>query len=118
MVDPRRDHRIARSWCVDLRGSVENVPVWQRQLQATMDKDADVEGAIGLERQRWAEVEAALSERTAALTEEQRQIRLALVEYFSILQEWAHEDAIAERAVESHLDQATADVITEPSKRR
>jgi hypothetical protein len=26
------------------------------------------------------------------LSEEQRQIRAALVEYFSILQEWAHED--------------------------
>jgi hypothetical protein len=83
-----------------------------------MDKDADVERAIGLERQRWAEVEAALSESTAALTEEQRRIRLALVEYFSILREWAHEDAISERAAESHLVQPAADVITEPSKRR
>ena len=64
-----------------------------------MDKDADVERAIDLERRRWAEVDAALSETTAALSEEQRQIRAALVEYFSILQEWAHEQkAIAERA--------------------
>jgi hypothetical protein len=62
-----------------------------------MDKDADVERAIGVER-RWAEVDAALSERTDALTEEQRQIRAALVEYFSILQEWAQEEkAIAGR---------------------
>ncbi len=57
-----------------------------------MDKDADVERAIDLERRRWAEVDEALSERTAALSEEQRQIRAALVEYFSILQEWAHEE--------------------------
>ena len=64
-----------------------------------MDKDADVEPAIDLERRRLAEVDAALSDRTAALSEEQRQIRAALVEYFSILQEWAHEEkAIAERA--------------------
>ena len=66
-----------------------------------MDKDADVERAIDLERRRWAEVDEALSERTAALSEEQRQIRAALVEYFSILQEWAHEQkAIAERAAD------------------
>jgi hypothetical protein len=57
-----------------------------------MDKDADVERAIDLERRRWAGVDEALSERTAALSEEQRQIRAALVEYFSILQEWAHEE--------------------------
>lgn len=63
-----------------------------------MDKDADVERAIGVERRRWAEVDAALSERTDALTEEQRQIRAALVEYFSILQEWSQEEkAIAGR---------------------
>ena len=64
-----------------------------------MDKDADVERAINLERRRWAEVDEALSERTAVLSEEQRQIRTALVEYFSILQEWANEErATAERA--------------------
>jgi hypothetical protein len=64
-----------------------------------MDKAADVERAIDLERRRWAEVDAALSERTAALSEEQRQIRTALVEYFSILQEWANEEkAVEERA--------------------
>ena len=64
-----------------------------------MGKDADVERAINLERRRWAEVDGALSERTAGLREEQRQIRTALVEYFSILQEWATEEkAIAERA--------------------
>ena len=57
-----------------------------------MDKDADVERAINLERLRWVEVDKALSEREAALSEEQRQIRAALVEYFSILQEWAHEE--------------------------
>lgn len=68
-----------------------------------MDKDADVERAIDLERRRWAEVDEALSETTAALTEEQRQIRAALVEYFSILQEWAHEEqAMAERTAEKH----------------
>jgi hypothetical protein len=64
-----------------------------------MDKDPDVERAIGLERRRWAEVDKALSERTAALSEEQRQIRAALVEFFSILQEWAAEEKpMAERA--------------------
>ena len=64
-----------------------------------MGKDADVERAINLERRCWAEVDEALSERTAGLSEEQRQIRTALVEYFSILQEWATEEkAIAERA--------------------
>jgi hypothetical protein len=64
-----------------------------------MDEDADVERAIDLERRRWAEIDEALSEGTAALSEEQRQIRAALVEYFSILQEWATEErAIAERA--------------------
>ena len=83
-----------------------------------MDKDADVERAIRLERQRWAEVEAALSERTAALTQEQRQIRAALVDYFSILQEWAHEDAIAEGPAVTHFAQPSVDAITEPSKRR
>ncbi len=57
-----------------------------------MNKDADVERAIELERRRRAEVDEALSERTAALSEEQRQIRAALVEYFSILQKWAHEE--------------------------
>ena len=68
-----------------------------------MDKDADVERAIDLERRRSAEVDAALSEATAALSEEQRQIRAALVEYFSILQEWAQADkAIAERAAAEH----------------
>src|SRR5215510_1707946 len=70
----------------------------ERQRQGTMDKDADVERSIGPERQRWAEVYEALSERTAALTEEQRQIRAALVEYLSILQEWAQQEkAIAGR---------------------
>ena len=54
-----------------------------------MDKTPDVERASGLERRRWAEVDEALSETTAALSEEQRQIRAALVEYFSTLQEWA-----------------------------
>jgi hypothetical protein len=64
-----------------------------------MAEDADVERAIERERRRWAEVDEALSERTAALSEEQRQIRAALVEYFSILQEWAHkEKTIAGRA--------------------
>ena len=64
-----------------------------------MDNDADAERAIDLERRRWAEVDEALTERAAALSEEQRQIRTALVEYFSILQEWANaEKAIAERA--------------------
>lgn len=64
-----------------------------------MNKDADDERAIDLERRRWAEIDEALSEQTAALSEEQRQIRAALVEYFSILQEWAHEQkAITERA--------------------
>jgi endogenous inhibitor of DNA gyrase (YacG/DUF329 family) len=64
-----------------------------------MDNDAAAERAIDLERRRWAEVDEALSERAAALSEEQRQIRAALVEYFSILQEWATEEkAIAERA--------------------
>lgn len=64
-----------------------------------MDNDADVERAIDAEKRRWAEVDAALSERAAALTEEQRQIRAALVGYFSILQEWATEEKrIAERA--------------------
>ena len=64
-----------------------------------MGKDADVERALSLERRRWAEVDEALSERTAGLSEEQRQIRTAIVEYFSILQEWATEEkAIAERA--------------------
>lgn len=64
-----------------------------------MDKDADVEHAIDLERRRWVEVDEALSEPTAALSEEQRQIRAALVEYFSILQEWATEEkAKAERS--------------------
>ena len=64
-----------------------------------MDKDADVQRSIDIERRRWAEVDEALSERSAALSEEQRQIRTALVEYFSILQEWATEEkAIAERA--------------------
>ena len=64
-----------------------------------MEKDAHVHRAIDLGRRRWAEVDAALSETTAALSEEQRQIRTALVEYFSILQEWANgEKAIAERA--------------------
>jgi hypothetical protein len=64
-----------------------------------MAEDADVERAIERERRRWAEVDEALSERTAALSEEQRQIRAALVEYFSILQEWAHEEkTIAGRA--------------------
>jgi hypothetical protein len=58
-----------------------------------MGNDADVERAINLERRRWAEVNEALSERTAGLSEEQRQIRTALVEYFSILQEWATEEA-------------------------
>jgi hypothetical protein len=82
-----------------------------------MDEDADVERAIGLERQRWAEIEEALSERTAALTEEQRQIRAALVEYFSILQEWAHEDAMAEGPAATP-SQPNVDAITEPSKRR
>jgi hypothetical protein len=68
-----------------------------------MDKDADVERAIGLERRRWAEVDEALSERTAALSEEQRQIRVALVEYFSILQEWAHQEkATTGRAAAKH----------------
>jgi hypothetical protein len=68
-----------------------------------MDKDADVERAIGLERRRWAEVDEVLSGRTAALSDEQRQIRAALVEYFSILQEWAHEEkAIAGRAAAKH----------------
>jgi hypothetical protein len=68
-----------------------------------MDKDAYVERAIDLERRRWAEVHEALSERTAALSEEQRQIRAALVEYFSILQEWAHEEkANVERAAANH----------------
>jgi hypothetical protein len=57
-----------------------------------MDKNADVERAIDLERRRWAEVDEALSETTAALSEEQRQIRAALVEYFSILQEWAQQE--------------------------
>jgi hypothetical protein len=57
-----------------------------------MDKNADVERARGLERRRWAEVDEALSETTAALSEEQRQIRAALVEYFSILQEWAQQE--------------------------
>jgi len=64
-----------------------------------MNKDADDERAIDLERRRWAEIDEALSEQTAALSEEQRQIRAALVEYFSILQEWATEEqAKAERA--------------------
>lgn len=64
-----------------------------------MARDADVERAINLEMRRWAEVDEALSERTVGLSEEQRQIRTALVEYFSILQEWATEEkAIAERA--------------------
>jgi hypothetical protein len=64
-----------------------------------MDKDPDVERAIDLERRRWAEIVEALSGQAAALSEEQRQIRTALVEYFSILQEWAaKEKAIAERA--------------------
>ena len=63
-----------------------------------VDTDADVKPPIDLERRRWAEVDEALSERSAALSEEQRQIRAALVEYFSILQEWAHEEnAIAGR---------------------
>jgi hypothetical protein len=57
-----------------------------------MDTDADVERPVDIERRRWAEVDEALSERAAALTAERRQIRAALVEYFSILQEWAHED--------------------------
>lgn len=57
-----------------------------------MDKNADVERARGLERRRWAEVDEALSETTAALSEDQRQIRAALVEYFSILQEWAQQE--------------------------
>lgn len=65
-----------------------------------MDKDADVERAIDLERRRWAEVDEALSERTTALSEEQRQIRAALVEYFSILQQWAHEETA--RAAANH----------------
>ena len=82
-----------------------------------MAKDPDVERAVDLARSRWAKVDEALSERTAALTEEQRHIRSALVEYFSILQEWAHEDATAQRAAASHLDQVL-DAITEPSKRR
>jgi hypothetical protein len=68
-----------------------------------MKKETDVERAIDLERRRWAEVDEALSERTAALSEEQRQIRAALVEYFSILQEWAQEEkAVAERAAAKH----------------
>jgi hypothetical protein len=83
-----------------------------------MDKDADVERAIGLERRRWAEIDQALSERTTALTEDQRQIRAALVGYFSILQEWACEEAVAEQAVATHVDHPDLDAITEPSKRR
>ena len=68
-----------------------------------MAKDADVQRAIDLEGRRWAEVDEVLSEGTAALSEEQRQIRAALVEYFSILQEWAHEEkAMAERAAAKH----------------
>jgi hypothetical protein len=54
-----------------------------------MDKDADVEREINLKRLRLVEVDKALSESEAALSEEQRQIRTALVGYFSILQEWA-----------------------------
>jgi hypothetical protein len=48
---------------------------------------------------------SALSESAAALTEEQRQIRAALVGYFSILQEWATEEKpIAERAAAKPAD--------------
>jgi hypothetical protein len=57
-----------------------------------MAKDAEVERAIDLERRRWAAVDEALSETTATLNEKQRQIRVALVEYFSILQEWAQQE--------------------------
>ena len=84
-----------------------------------MDKAADLERAIDLERRRWAEVDEALSERTADLSEEHRQIRAALVEYFSILQEWAHEGkATAERAAAKHFDQADLDAFIESRKRR
>lgn len=83
-----------------------------------MDKDADVERAVDVDKRRWADVDAALSERAAALNEEQRQIRAALVGYFSILQEWAQEEAGAERAAASHLDPPALDAITKPSKRR
>lgn len=82
-----------------------------------MDKDADLERAIDVENRRWVEVHAALSERAAALTEEQRQIRAALVGYFSILQEWAQEKAIGERAAASRPDEPALNGITKPSKR-
>ena len=84
-----------------------------------MNKPADVEGAIDPERRRWAEIDEALSERSAALSDEQRQIRAALVEYFSILQEWAHEEkAIAERAAAKRFHHADPDAFIESRNRR
>ena len=63
----------------------------------------NTEGANDLEWRRWAEIDEALSDRTAALSEEKRQIRAALVEYFSILQQWAQEEkATAGQAAAKH----------------
>ena len=51
----------------------------------------DVQQGTDDERRRWTQLGEALSKPSAALNEEQCQIRTALVGYFSILQEWARE---------------------------
>lgn len=60
-------------------------------LSQVLHDAPDVQQGTDDERRRWTQLAEALSKPSAALNEEQRQIRTALVDYFSILQEWARE---------------------------